>query len=87
MVFLGIEKITKKDTLIYYRNEYTGRAAFTLVADKNVSIRFTATVEIKPTGERGISIGLPDPIDYPILPIMKILKAEILKIETEGSVH
>ncbi len=84
MVFLGFNEISKKDNFIYYRNEYAGKADFSLIADKKASVRFEGTVEIKPTGERDISIKLLDTIDYPYIPIMKVLKAEILKIEQEG---
>ncbi len=84
MKFLGMDEISKKDTLIYYRNEYSGRASFSLVGDKRASVRFESTVEIKPTGERDIMLQILDQIDYPIVPIMKSLKQEILSIDRAG---
>lgn len=84
MKFLGMDEINKKDTLIYYRNEYTGLASFALIGDKRSSVRFSSTVEIKPTGERDIIVELLETIDYPVLPIIKSLKDEIMSIEKEG---
>ena len=84
MKFLGMDEISKKDTLIYYRNEYSGCASFSLIAGKRASVRFESTVEIKPTGERDIYLQLLDQIDYPLVPIMKSLKEEILSIDREG---
>ncbi|MDA3957031.1 hypothetical protein [Oceanispirochaeta sp.] len=84
MKFLGMDEINKKDTLIYYRNEYTGVASFSLIADKRTSIRFQSTVEMKPTGERDVFLELLDMIDYPVIPIIKSLKEEIISIDREG---
>jgi len=84
MKFLGMDEIVKKDTLIYYRNEYTGRASFALIGDKRTSVKFSSTVEIKPTGERDIIVELLEKIDYPVVPIIKTLKNEIMNIEKEG---
>jgi len=87
MKFLGMDEISKKDTLIYYRNEYSGTASFALIADKKASVRFQSTVEIKPTGERDIYLELLDSVDYPVIPIIKSLKAEILNIDRSGILH
>lgn len=84
MKLLNIEDLKKKDTLIYYRNQYEGIAVFSLIADKQSSIRFSSTVEIKPTGEREITIELLDPIDYPLIPILKSLKDEMNMIDRKG---
>jgi len=87
MKFLGMDEINKKDTLIYYRNVYSGVASFALIADKKTSIRFQSTVEIKPTGERDIVLELLDSIDYPVVPIIKSLKEEILNIDRKGMLN
>ncbi|MDC7234059.1 MAG: hypothetical protein PQJ58_12570 [Spirochaetales bacterium] len=79
-----MDEIVKKDTLIYYRNEYKGTASFTLIGEKRASVKFISTVEIKPTGERDINIELLEQIDYPVIPIIKVLKQEIMNIEKEG---
>ncbi len=84
MKFLGMDEFSKKDTLIYYRHEYSGKASFALIGDKRASVRFSSTVEIQPTGERQVIVELLDKIDYPVLPIIKSLKDEILNIEKEG---
>lgn len=84
MQLLTIEKLTKKDTLIYYRNQYEGTAVFSLIADKQASVRFQSTVEIKPTGERDVTVELLDSIDYPLVPILQSLKNEISIIDQKG---
>ncbi|MDC7239556.1 MAG: hypothetical protein PQJ50_04270 [Spirochaetales bacterium] len=81
MKFLGMDQFEKKDTLIYYRHEYSGIARFALIGDKEATVRFSSSIEIKPTGEREVNVELLDRIDYPVLPIIKSLKNEILAIE------
>jgi len=87
MRLIAIDEITKKDTLIYYRNEYSGQATFSLIAEKTASVRFQSTVEIKPTGEKDVQVELLDSIDYPLLPILKTLKEEIISIDRKGLLH
>lgn len=84
MKLLAIEKILKKDTLIYYRNQYEGTALFSLIADRQVSVKFTSTVEIKPTGERDITVELLESIDYPLIPILQSIKSEMREIDQKG---
>ena len=83
MELIGISDIKKKDTLIYYRNQYEGTALFSLVKNKQASVKFQSTVEMLPTGHRDVTVELLEPIDYPLLPIIKILKNQLEKIDQQ----
>ena len=84
MKLLAIDKLHKKDTLIYYRNQYEGVALFTLIAEKEAAIPFRSSVEIKPTGEREATVELLDSIDYPLIPLIRAIKKEIIDIDIKG---
>lgn len=84
MKLLAIENLFKKDTLIYYRNQYEGTALFTLIGEKQVSVKFTSSVEIKPTGERDVTVELLESIDYPLIPILQSIKSEMREIDQKG---
>ena len=84
MELLAIEELKKKDTLVYYRNQYEGKALFSLFAGKQARVQFYSSVEMLPTGQRDVRVELLEPIDYPILPIIKLLKNQILEIDQRG---
>ncbi len=83
MKLLSIIDLKKKDTLIYYRNQYEGTALFSLVMDKKASVKFQSTVEMLPTGQRDVTVELLEPIDYPLVPILKILKSQLQEIDQQ----
>ncbi|OQY34167.1 MAG: hypothetical protein B6241_05635 [Spirochaetaceae bacterium 4572_59] len=84
MKLLTIEKLLKKDTLIYYRNQYEGTALFSLLGEKQVYVKFRSSVEIKPTGERDVSVELLESIDYPLIPILQSIKSAMREIDQKG---
>ena len=83
MELIGISDIKKKDTLIYYRNQYEGTALFSLVMNKQASVKFNSTVEMLPTGQRDVTVELLESIDYPLLPIIKLLKQQLIEIDQQ----
>ncbi len=84
MKLLEIKNIIKKDIPLYYRNEYTADAEFILIGDKTTNIAIAFSVEMAPTGEKTIEIEIKDSIEYPVVPILKLLKEEINVLEKKG---
>lgn len=84
MKLISISNIEKKDVPLYYRNEYDALSVFTLIGDKVVNIPIYFSVEMTPTGEKKIDIKIKESIFYPIVPILKILKSEIMSLESMG---
>lgn len=84
MQLLNIINIEKKDVPIYYRNEYTAISEFLLLGKSAISLPIFFSIEMAPTGEKSIDIKLKDKIDYPIVPILRLLKKEIMDMEQKG---
>jgi len=80
-----IADIIKKNVPLHYRNEYTANAVFDLADGKSLSRRIEFIVEMSPIGSKDIRINFVDPIDYPLVPILKSLKDEITVLDRKGS--
>jgi hypothetical protein len=84
MKVLSISDINRKDVPIYYRRLFTGLAALE-VMNKNIERRIDFSIEHKPTGGKEINVSLAEPVDYPLVPLMKELKQFIDKLDKDGS--
>lgn len=80
-----IANIVKKEIPLHYRNEYTANAVFDLSEGKTLSRRIEFVVEMSPIGSKDIRINFVDPIDYPLVPVLKSLKEEISQLDRKGS--
>jgi hypothetical protein len=83
MKILAIKDIERKDVPIYYRRLFTGIAVLDLL-NKNVERRIDFLIETKPTGQKEISITLTEPIDYPLIPLIKELKSYVFALDDSG---
>jgi hypothetical protein len=83
MKILAIKDIERKDVPIYYRRLFTGVAVLDLL-NKNVERRIDFLIETKPTGHKEISITLIEPVDYPLVPLMKELKNYVFSLDDSG---
>jgi hypothetical protein len=84
MKLTQIADIVKKDVPLHYRNEYTANALFALNEGKSLARRIEFIVEMSPIGSKDIRINFVDPIDYPLVPILKSLKEEIHTLDKKG---
>ena len=82
MKVVAVKDIIRKDVPIYYRLLYTGVAVIEL-AKGAANYRIDFTVEIKPTGQKDISVTFLDNLEYPLLPVIKELKAIINKMHED----
>jgi len=83
MKVVNIKDIVRKDVPIYYRLLYTGVAVIELTKDPE-SYRIDFAVEIKPTGQKEITVTFLDDIHYPLIPVTKELKKFIDTMHTNG---
>ncbi len=84
MKVIELSSIEKKDGYIYYIHHYKAVARIEVLASI-IEIPISFTVEINPLGIRTIDLDpLPNTLDYPVLPITKMLKSFIDKMDQEG---
>jgi len=83
MRVIAIKDIVRKDVPIYYRLLYTGVAVVELTKGAN-NYRIDFTIEMKPTGNKEISVSFLDAIEYPLLPILQELKKNIADMDSNG---
>ena len=79
----NIKDIVRKDVPIYYRLLYTGVAVMELTKDPE-DYRIDFAIEIKPTGQKEISVSFVDDLNYPLIPVVKELKKIIDTMHTNG---
>jgi hypothetical protein len=79
MRILEIKDIIRKDVPIYYRMYYSGIAVMELLKN-TVARKIDFSIEVKPTGQKEILITIAEPVDYPLVPIIRELKNYIEKL-------
>lgn len=80
-----IADIVKKNVPLHYRNEYTANAVFDLSDGKRLSRKIEFVVEMSAIGSKDIRVNFVEPIDYPLVPVLKSLKEEIQVLDRKGS--
>jgi hypothetical protein len=83
MKIVQVKNIERKDVPIYYRRLFSGIAEFELL-NKSQERAIDFTIETKPTGAKDVFVTMPDPIDYPLVPLMKELKKFIVDLDDAG---
>jgi hypothetical protein len=83
MKILSIKNIIRKDVPIYYRRLFSGTVVLELMA-KEVERIVDFTIETKPTGMKEITVSLSEPVDYPLVPLVKELKAYLNDLDDTG---
>ena len=76
MVVSKLVEIERKESHIYYMQDFTATAVYSIVG-KEKKGRITFSIEHKPTGEMAITLNIVDDVDYPLLPIIIDLKKMI----------
>jgi hypothetical protein len=83
MKILEIKNIVRKNVPIYYRMFYTGIVRMELT-NKTVEHQIDFSIEMLPTGDKKILITPVQPIDYPLIPLLRELKATITALDADG---
>ncbi|HTX72071.1 MAG TPA: hypothetical protein VMC79_04530 [Rectinemataceae bacterium] len=83
MKVVELRELNRRDSPVHYIKEFTGVAILdsgTLKAETDISF----TLEHKPLGPPDLIVRVMDPIDWPLLPIVRALREHILDLEKSG---
>ena len=83
MRILEIKEIVRKDVPIYYRRFFSGIASIAFL-DTIMERRIDFFIETKPTGQNEIIVTIAEPVDYPLVPLIKALKTTIDTLDSNG---
>jgi hypothetical protein len=78
-----IKNIARKDVPIYYRRLFTGSLEIELLG-KTIERNIDFTIETMPTGLSQVSVTIAEPLDYPLIPLMRELKRFIADLDEAG---
>jgi hypothetical protein len=76
-----------KDIPLYYRNDYQAQGHFISKQEGDVFLDFGFSVETLSTGHKHVNVQIYQDINYPLVPILKALKSEILNLDEKGLLH
>ncbi len=79
MIVEDIIDIEKKNSLIYYREEFQAVVIYNIL-DNEQQGRIDFLIEVNPIGQKKLFLELIDKPDYPILPIRLELKEKIQRL-------
>jgi hypothetical protein len=79
-----IKNIIRKDVPIYYRRLFTGSLEIELLG-KTLERTIDFIVETMPTGLNKVSVTIAEPLDYPLIPLMRELKQFIANLDETGA--
>jgi hypothetical protein len=79
-----IKNILRKDVPIYYRRLFTGSLEIELLG-KTLERTIDFTIETMPTGLNKVSVAIAEPLDYPLVPLMRELKQFIANLDETGA--
>ncbi len=85
MIIKQLDNIKKKDSLLYYRNDYIADAVFEFGKNSScekASVEFS--IEKTAIGETRINVLINGHINYPMLPAIKLLKQYVTEKQAEG---
>ena len=83
MTIKQIKNIVRKDVPIYYRRLFSGCLELELMG-KNLERDIDFTIETLPTGMNQVSVTIADPVDYPLVPLMREVKQFITALDEAG---
>jgi hypothetical protein len=79
-----IKNILRKDVPIYYRRLFVGTLEIELLG-KHLERNIDFTIETMPTGLNKVSVTIAEPLDYPLVPLMRELKQFIVNLDENGA--
>ncbi len=83
MKIISLNDVQRTDSPIYYRRFYSGVLSVEIM-DKTVKRKIDFKIEHMPTGKKHISVTFEQPVDYPLVPLMKKLKLYLDELDTSG---
>ncbi|MGL4524793.1 MAG: hypothetical protein ACRCVN_04655 [Spirochaetia bacterium] len=83
MQLLDIRDIKTGAVSVYYRMVYDANAVFE-ISGKEVTVPVNFVIEMSPLGEKKIYAKFLGSIDYPLIPLMRLLKERVMKLYEDG---
>ncbi len=83
MQVLEIKDIQRDEVPLYYRMKYIGVAVIELPL-KTIETHIDFAIETNPLGIKTIDVEIDKTIEYPLVPLVKALRAFIIKLDDEG---
>jgi hypothetical protein len=80
---IHMKDMIRKDVPIYYRRLYSGTAVIE-INENPEDYRIDFSIEQKPTGHKEITVSFIDIIDYPLIPVNKVVKNYIGELDNAG---
>jgi len=84
MKIIDLINIVRKETHIYYRREFKADAIIEIM-DQPRSIPVEFVLEHKPTGTVDVNATIVVDLDYPLMPIVTLLKSHIAGLDKKGA--
>lgn len=83
MELVDIRNIKTSQVSVYYHMQYTGNAVFEIGGRETISpILFV--IEIGPLGEKKVSVKILQSIDYPLIPLLRVLRERVIELYNSG---
>jgi hypothetical protein len=83
MKVLELRELARREAPIHYIREYTAIAVLEAFGSRaETGIAFT--LEQKPLGPPEISLRVLDPVDWPLLPIVRALRDHLAELDRKG---
>jgi hypothetical protein len=77
-------ELLKADVPLYYMTNYNAKAFFTDDNNNDQQFDITFSLEMEATGFKKVEVQFKQDIDYPLLPLIKMLKEEVSRLDKEG---
>ncbi|MBN2874385.1 MAG: hypothetical protein JXM71_04760 [Spirochaetales bacterium] len=84
MKIVDLSNILRKQTHIYYRREFKADATIEIM-DRTRTIPIEFVLEHKPTGGVEINTTLGESVEYPLVPLLSMLKTYIGDLDKRGA--
>lgn len=84
MTVLELKDIQIKDSPVHYRSEYRAAALVLFAGQQEKEIPVVFSIEHTATGAVNIAVNIQRHLNYPLLPVIKALKAHIAEMHSGG---
>ncbi len=83
MKVVELKQIVRKEHPLYYLRSFSAIATIDLY-HKYTDRRVEFSIEINPYGKKEINVQLIEPVEYPIIPVIKALRHTIAELDDHG---
>ncbi|MCQ2610651.1 MAG: hypothetical protein MJ169_02785 [Treponema sp.] len=83
MNVIEIKDVVREEGYIYYVRKYTGTCVLQLPTETS-QFPISFDIEVGPLGNRSITLEIPQPPNYPLMPVISSVKKFITEKDVEG---